>query len=547
MKVALRQYQLEALDRIDEAEARGVRRQLLVAATGLGKTVMFCGLAERRKARTLIIAHRDELIEQAAAKVREVWPETSVGVVKAERDDVHAHVVVASIQTLARGHRLDRLIASTESILRPCDPFDLLVVDEAHHAAADTYRRVLDRFGTGPLVLGVTATPDRGDGKGLDDLFDEIVAAYDIRWGIRSGYLSDLRGIQVRVDFDLGAVKVRRGDYDQGQAGTMMEAAGAPEHIVDAWCQHAKGRRTLVFTPTVHMAVLVADAFAVEGVRAGMVSGDTPMDQRRALLGAYSRGDLDVMVNCAVLTEGYDEPRTDCIVVARPTQSRALYTQMIGRGTRRHPDKTDCLVLDVVGASSIHSLVTIPSLFGLDDQRAEQIDVRGVASLADEQDHEQVRLGILRAEEVDLFAAMRRQGMAWVATHREGERRRYEITVGGHRGLTVVLQQLGADDHYVVGLIHPIGPGDVKRRKETLMIHVPLELAQGVGEDYLRKNGYGDSTLLKADAAWRAGKPSARQRALAKRLGITVTKGMTCGEVSDLISVGLSRKQRRQL
>src|SRR5690606_22996282 len=230
VRVTLRPYQADALDRVAAAEARGVRRQLLVAATGLGKTVMFSALAERRGGRTLILAHRDELVAQAAAKVSEVWPDASVGVVKAERDEVHADVVVASVQTLARPARLERLCATYEDrrlLLGAAAPFGLVVIDEAHHAAAETYGRIITRLRAGdpdgPLLLGVTATPDRGDGQGLDGVFDEVVATYDVLWGIRSGYLADLRGIAVTLDgLDLSSVKVSRGDFQAGDAGRAL-------------------------------------------------------------------------------------------------------------------------------------------------------------------------------------------------------------------------------------------------------------------------------------------------------------------------------------
>lgn len=545
MKLELRPYQVEAIDRTMAALGRGAMRQLGVAATGLGKTVVFCALAERMNCRTLVLAHRDELIEQAVAKMREVWPEARIGVVKGERNEMWSDVVVASVQTLGRQARLDKMLATGDSLLRPTEPFGLIVVDEAHHTAADSYRRILDGLGAGkpggPLVLGVTATPDRGDGKGLDDLFDEIAWSYDLLWGIRMGYLCDIRGLAVSVSsLDLSGVKVRRGDYDQGQAGAAMMQAGTPAHIVDAWLAHAMGRRTIVFTPTVAMAEAVAGEFAGNGVKVGFVSGQTPLDERRAVLAAYSRGDIDVIANCAVLTEGYDEPRTDCIVVARPTQSRALYTQMIGRGTRRHPDKADCLVLDVVGGAAEHSLVTIPSLFGIGGSRRTRMG-DGSGSLIDtidEQEQEQVRSGRLRADEVALFHQVRSAGIAWVLSTPDGAPlKRYVRPMGkGQDGTdrgTVVLAQR-TDTEWTAGVQHGDGT------KRVLLALTSMEMAQGVAEDYVRKVGGG--ALVSVDAPWRKKKPGPKQRAFAKRLGIPVTKEMTAGDVSDLID----RRKARQ-
>jgi len=584
VRLQLREYQTDALRRVAEHEAQGVRRQLGVAATGLGKTVIFCSLAEQRGRRALILAHRDELVTQAAAKVLEVWPELGatdnvhvalraaghselskvtaldprgVGIVKAGANDVRSQVVVASVQTLARSKRLQQLVAAYtpsehDGLLAHdgTEPFDLVVVDEAHHAAADSYRGVLDALAAGdengPLLLGVTATPDRGDGQGLDDLFDTVAFSYDILWGIRAGYLSDLRGLRVTVDsLDMTGVKVRRGDYDQGAAGRAMEDAEVPRHVVAAWLEHAMGRRTLVFTPTVAVAQQVADEFNAVGVAAGMVHGGTPADERRQLLQDYSAGRLQVLANCAVLTEGYDEPRTDCVVVARPTRSRALYTQMVGRGTRRHPDKADCLVLDVVGASAEHSLVTVPSLFGLDDEFARRMgDGSGqLAGVVQDRDDHLVAIGKLRAEEADLFRQVRAEGIAWVQVHQEGELRRYVRPLGkdrdGKQLPTVVLAQRDAEaDVWTAGLWWT----DVDR-KQALLADVPMEMAQGVAEDFVRRHGA--SGLTRAEAPWRKRPPTPKQLAAAKKWRLPVDPAWTAGELSEALDAHIARIKSR--
>lgn len=579
--LTLRDYQTDALERTAAAEARGVRRQLGVAATGLGKTVMFASLAQQRGGRALVLAHRDELVSQAASKVREIWPEADVGIVKAGENDVRAQVVIASVQTLARPARLAQLVAPFTdelSLLGRADPFELVVVDEAHHAAADTYRSVLDalraghvgcpdhddgdhdheRLATpeevddgcelgvayddcpgppGPLLLGVTATPDRGDGKGLDDLFDEIVWNYDILWGIRSGYLSDLRGIRVTLDeLDLSGVKVRRGDYEAGAAGRALEDAGAPDAIVRAWLEHAPGRRTLVFTPTVELARLVAVEFNDAGIAAGFVHGGTPLDERRATLRAYSEGRITVLANCAVLTEGYDEPRTDCIVMARATKSRALYTQCVGRGTRRHPEKTDCLVLDVVGATAEHSLVTIPSLFGIEQTHRGLGDGTVVLTEAfDAWEKAQVAAGRLRAEDVELFHKLR-STMAWVRTHHDGEPRRYVLGLGKEQGAIVIVETVPGDEHgWSVQHQHPDG-------NRTLLRDSTLELCQGTGEDLARRLGV--ARIADANAGWRRRPPTARQLEAAQKWRLPHRGDYrTAGELADALTVHIEAKK----
>lgn len=548
IRLVLRDYQEDALDRTAAAEARGARSQLGVAATGLGKTIIFSALAARRGGRTLVLVHRDELVRQAVTKMREVWPGVDVGVVKASEDEVDAHVVVASVQTLSRQNRLDRLTKAGLSLLRPVEPFGLVVVDEAHHTAADSYKRILGALNAGttdgPLLLGVTATPDRGDGKGLDDLFDEIAWNYDILWGIRSGFLCDVRALRVVLDkLDMSSVKVRRGDYDQGQAGAAMHDAEGALLIVKSWQEHAADRRTLVFTPTVDFAHEVADEYRHHGIAAAALSGATPTDERRAMLRAYTAGDIQVIANCAVLTEGYDEPRTDCIVVARPTKSRALFTQMIGRGTRKHPEKEDLLVLDVVGASHEHSLITVPSLFGFPIKEWKGLGdgTQLLTDAAAEYDHAQVLAGKMRAEEAELFTKMRGEGIAWVALHEHGEPERYQRTCGRDQPTVQIVHRDDGDEGWLCGLVMPDG----KRR--VAIARVSLELAQGVGEDIVRKIGIatGSSKLTDADARWRKGKPSKKAREFAISLGLD-PKGKTAGEVSDMIDAKLGRDREKR-
>lgn len=568
----LRDYQAETLGRVLEAELRGIRRQLVVAATGLGKTVMFTALARDRGGRVLILAHRDELIAQAVAKIIEVYPDLaltpsaaqalsmlgrsdlvhtsragsthdSVGIVKAGANDVRARVVVASVQTLARPKRLHQLIAAYEqqSLVVPVEPFGLLITDEAHHATATSYAGIYQALdvgtATGPLHVGFTATPDRGDGKGLAGTFEEVVAHHDMLWGIRSGYLSDLRGKMIEVErFDEGDLKTSRGDYDQGQAGRILEAAGADDLIVRGWQLHAADRaKTLVFTPTVAFAEQVANRYLSAGIDAAHVSGATPLAERQEILQAFHRGDIRVLTNCAVLTEGYDEPAIDCVVIARPTKSRALYTQMVGRGTRRYPGKADCMVLDVVGATAQHSLVTVPSLFGVEKKHRERKPTdpdATMAELVDEYEREEVAAGRIRAEEIELFNTLRAEGVAWVPVHEPGELHRYIRSLPGNLPTVVLAQR--TEDLWTAGLLH------ADQRKTALIVNVAQELAQGVAEDYVRKHG---GNLAKADADWRARKPSPKQRGYAKRLGVTIRPDWTAGDVSDAIDRAKARRK----
>lgn len=509
-------------------------------------TIMFSALAQRMNVPTLVLAHRDELISQAADKIRQVWPDADIGVVKAERNEIDHQVVVASVQTLARSNRREQI---------PTDKFGLVIIDEAHHAKAASYINIIEHLKAGdedgPLLVGVTATPDRGDGKGLVDVFDEITFTYDMLWGIRSGYLSDLRGLRVYLDADFSKVKIRKGDYDAGQAGQMLEDADAPSLIADAWIKYAQDRKTIVFTPTVATAEMVTAELIGRGVSASMVSGDTPIDERRDILARYAKGEIRVIANCAVLTEGFDDPSTSCIVVARPTQSRALYTQMIGRGTRRHPDKHDCLVIDVVGASTNHSLVTIPSLFGIKKENPFENAERTVAEAMDEQVEDEIKRGELKATEADLFRKVLESPIAWVQYSNRLSQTCYLCFLGDKEVGSVVIEPICCDDQptEVPTRYHcfqqwessfvPVGQPGVTLRPDgsgfrTLITNVDLELAQGVGEDFIRKNGA--AALTDRNAAWRKARPSQKQLDFAKTLGIVVDPSWNKGQVSDAIS-----------
>ena len=304
--------------------------------------------------RILWVAHRSELLDQARDTIVE-----SIGLTceieKAEararrRADLLGYlsdVVVASVQTLG-GTRLtswDR------------EHFATIVVDEAHHATAKTYRAILEHFHAAK-VLGLTATPDRGDGVAMGHVFDDVAFQYDIRTAIREGYLCPIiqKTIQV-AEIDLADVKTVAGDLNQGQLARIMESEGALHGIASPLAREIGDRSTILFTASVEQAQQLAQILDGYGVRASEVNGATPTEIRKERLARFAAGEIQVLANCAVLTEGFDMPSTACVAVARPTKSRALYTQMVGRGTRIAPGKTDCLVLDFVGNAGRHRLI----------------------------------------------------------------------------------------------------------------------------------------------------------------------------------------------
>lgn len=351
-------------------------------ATGTGKTVVFSQLPDRVRdllpGQMLILAHREELIDQAVAKMREINPRLRIDKEKAEHhaDPSVADAIVASVQTLGR--------KGTKRLLKyNWDRIDKYVTDEAHHAVAQSYLNIYDAANlfsdrNKRLLLGVTATPQRGDGQGLAKVFDKIVYTYSMRQAIEDGWLVDVRGIRVNSDTVLDDIHVVAGDFAQDE---LADAVNNPERnqlCVKAWLDNAEWRQTVGFTVNIQHAKNLAEMFRYYKVAAEAVWGDDP--QRREKLLAHKNCEFPVLLNCAVLTEGYDDWQIGCVLLAKPTKSGATYVQMVGRGTRLQPGvgnlkqalageyrgyKQDCLVIDVVDASSRHSLVTLPTLMGM--------------------------------------------------------------------------------------------------------------------------------------------------------------------------------------
>lgn len=384
----LRDYQEEARTAI----AAGffdmkARRQLVVLPTGCGKTVVFAqikrhpdvagwleGFSDGQR-KMLVIAHREELLLQAAEKIHAANPDLIVDIEQADqRASALAHVVVASIQTLEK--RLDRFTPQQ---------FRIVVIDEAHHCAARTYFKVLDYFGIcqspfidrtnlnmaefvpdqTKLFVGFTATPKRGDSVGLEQVFERVAYAKDLLWMVDHGYLCRLRGFHVSTKTDLSNVSIRRGEFVQDE---LADAVNTPERngaIVKAWGEHCPDRKSIGFTVDVQHAKDLAAAYRQAGVAAEAISGELHRDDRRDLLRRFRAGEIQVLTNCALLTEGFDEPDVACIIQARPTKSSLLYIQQTGRGTRLAPGKTDCIILDCADQSSRHSLISAADLAGL--------------------------------------------------------------------------------------------------------------------------------------------------------------------------------------
>ena len=343
---SLRPYQQAARDSIHAQWEQGRLRTLLVLPTGTGKTIVFASVAAdqvRAGDRVLILAHRGELLEQAADKLQRSTGLVSA-VEKAKSTCLNSwfRVVVGSVQTLQRSARLERF---------PRDYFGTIIIDEAHHAITDGYRRILDYFESAK-VLGVTATPDRGDMRNLGEVFDSLAYEYKLTDAIKEGYLCKIMAQTIPLQLDISEVGFTSGDYSLGQLGTALDPY--LEQIAAEMAQRCKGRKTVVFLPLIKTSQKFRDLLNAKGFRAAEVNGQSA--DRKEVLADFDAGKYNVLCNSMLLTEGWDCPSVDCVVVLRPTKVRSLYSQMVGRGTRLAEGKTDLLLLDFLWMTDKHEL-----------------------------------------------------------------------------------------------------------------------------------------------------------------------------------------------
>ena len=342
----LRPYQEEARAKVQQEWKEGRKRTLLVLPTGCGKTIVFSKIIEDRVKmgeRVLVLAHRSELLEQASDKLMTA---TGLGTAleKAENTSIGSwfRVVVGSVQTMQREKRLSQF---------PPNHFDTIVIDEAHHAISDGYQRVLEHFGEAN-VLGVTATPDRGDMRNLGSYFDSLAYEYPLVDAIKSGYLSKITAITIPLELDLSTVSQQAGDFKASEIGTALDPY--LDQIADEMVKQCKDRKTVVFLPLVKTSRKFRDILNAKGFKAAEVNGESK--DRAEILEDFDKDKYNVLCNSMLLTEGWDCPTVDCVVVLRPTKVRALYSQMVGRGTRLAPGKENLLLLDFLWHTERHEL-----------------------------------------------------------------------------------------------------------------------------------------------------------------------------------------------
>lgn len=530
--LVLRDYQREAIDAVFAAWAGGMQRPAIVLPTGAGKTVVFSALVKewRHEAtyedfpyagRVMILAHRDELVDQAIAKLRAVMPGVNVGKVKAEDNDIDADVMVCSVQTLASTRRREQLYDA-----QCMTPVGLIITDECHHAAAASYKKIYDAF-PDALQLGVTATMARGDGVGLGKVWEEVVYKRSILNLIGKGHLTDVRTKRIDLTaLDMGSVKASRGDWQAGDLGRALMDAEADTAIARAYKEHAGDRQGIVFTPTVETAHAAWKALADAGIRSAVVSGETPAHSRQFFYEEFRTGRTQVLVNCMVLTEGFDAPWAEVAVIARPTQSAPLYTQMVGRVLRPWPGKKEALVLDLVGASA-NKLRTL-----IDLQPGEVQEVRDGESLEEAAEREEKERESTAPGGTGRFAFKVKDVVSFGASEYAWKRTPKGVLFISCGDTRVVLWPAQGDAGLWDVVVATKGEKWYRSSHTDLDLGSAMAWGEAVAEDYA---SFGITT----GAPWRNRPPKDKQRTLALRLGVPV-EGRRAGEISDDIDVILS-------
>lgn len=539
MTLQLRPYQVEALTAISDYLLKGISKQLVVLPTGSGKTVVFSHLPLTLSGALpmLVLAHRGELLSQAKEKILWSNPQLDVQTEKAEQTAELCDVVVASVQTLGRADsiRINKY---------PKDYFNTIIIDEAHHAAANTYRRIIDYF-TPKLLLGVTATPQRSDSVRLTDVFDEIVYYKNILDLIQEGYLCRLVGYRVNTDTDISEVESSNGDYSSSQLEDAINNPYRNNLVVKSYLEIARGKKTLVFAAGVQHAKDLASSFAKSKVSVRVVLGETPEDERRTIFADFRSGFVDVVVNVGVLTEGFDEPSVEVIMLARPTKSSLLYTQIVGRGTRIFEGKQNCMIIDIADMTKGKKPLGLPTLLGMppgfDLQGSDLLDV---ASKYNELQAycpgEAVRVLSpadidLAYKRIDLFMPpppndfiLQYSNFVWAETS-DNE---YHLGIANNESLKIYIDTLG---RWTV--THIRKDSFVSNPKETLLGH-PLDVREAFArsDKWVISNYPTVLNLLDNSSAWRFDSPTDKQKNLLKRIGVPLTSDMTKGTASNIIN-----------
>jgi superfamily II DNA or RNA helicase len=490
--------------------------------TGSGKTVIFSMVAKELHVKTLVIAHSEELLAQAANKFRMIWPEATIGFVQGENDDTDAMVVIASIQTASRSNRLQKLIQQD---------FRLLIIDECHHSTAPSYKRVIEELGfmTGDrskLLLGVSATLKRSDGVGLGDIFEKIVFQCSLAALIRGGYLCSLTGRQIVTKIDLRNVGTNLGDFVTGELSRAINTRARNDLIVKNFKEFAADRnRVVAFCADVAHSIDLASSFNESGIPAAAIYGAMDDDQRKQTLADFASGKIQILCNCAILVEGFDQEDVDCIILGRPTKSEGRYLQMVGRGCRLHPAKQNCLILDFADNCSRHSICSFKnSLDGaishlFDDGAACDVEEDDESSIDETQENRAVVEAPIFVDNVKTIEFFDRSVFSW---NKVGSA--WHLTLGF--GRDVWLREIKGGFAVVA---HFNG-------KVINLSDRPLSLSYAIStaESWCREQPDGSSWAQKS-APWRSEPATQKQLDTLARNGFSFGHGVTKGQAAELL------------
>lgn len=524
MGISLRDYQTECLETVKREFNLGVKRQLVTLPTGSGKTVIMGALARDLNKKTILLAHREELIEHAVEKFKLVWPKVDIGVCMAERDEITNQVVVASIQSASRPKRLERLKEQG---------FEVMMIDEAHHSVSESYQNVINDLGfsgiNNRLLLGVTATPQRSDKLGLGDTFTHMTFSRSISTMIKAGYLSPIIGRKILTNFSFQKINCSNGDFAINDLSEAVNTHERNAFIVSKFKEYAPDRKGISFCCDVQHCKDLTGAFKAAGIESAAIWGDMGAIERKETLKAFKHGQIQVVTSCGVLTEGYDEPSVNAVIMARPTKSSGLFTQCIGRGLRLWPGKENCLVLDFT--DKYHTLDGVMSLSNTIPEAAIIEDRPKAADLE----------AIDRSPKIEVFEECDR------VFDILGSARFIWVQVGDEWSLQddnkneIVMSP--CDSGYVAKLYSVNGAS-----KEIVNSPLPLEYCNGVCEDYARRHLKTSFADMKAPWMATDSMPTQGQRDFLDKKGAYV-EGMTRGQASIEIRkiVATKNRQRRQM
>lgn len=525
--MSLRDYQQGAIDALERDWSAGMLKLGVSLPTGTGKTHVMGALADNyagmnrplvgpitgapMSGRVLVLVHRDTLIEQTERRFREqVTPGVTVGVVKAERNVINAHITVASVHTLRSEKRLQQIACP-----------ELIIVDEAHVSMSPTYARIFARF-PHARVAGFTATWVRSDSKKLGDFWEKISFARDIRWAIKHGHLVPPRGIAVGAPEHLldGVRTGRNGDYQEGDLGEAVSVEEIRNNVVRGYLEHARDRSPALFAPTVAAAEYFRAGLLAAGVSAEGIYATTGPKERRRIFAAYKRREVSVLTTCVALAEGWDAPWCSAVLLVRPTKHIGLFIQMVGRALRLWPGKSDAMVLDFVSGANGMSLSLDAVLRQTidEDDGTEESEERDELPVGD--DDEKLYVVGKGTRPIDLFAGT---GAAWLTTDRGVP------FIATRTHLYFICQPPDADT-WNVGVCSKDGLRGGRWLREGVDADDAINYATIVAVD-------DDSSIASSKSRWRRGKPSQEQIYRARSIGCVLSEGDTQGDASDKLTV----------